>query len=552
MRKRCKRVIGRVLLIAIVLGLGGGFAGCSGEEEGSVVEKKSPLYYLSTGLWNHKIIDVCFETSGYDTEKTWLRQVLKGQRSWEETGKLVFNFVGMCAPGATGLHVVLESLDYSSTIGPVNDLVTVHLMTADRVDCPARTYGWDLTPEECFKRTALHEFGHAIGLSHEANRADKPADCTAESGTNLGDTTVGTFDLSSIMITWGGTCAPVDNLSGLDRTGIARVYGNRDGDVPHLGDFDGDGRDDMLCHDTVNGSKWVDLAEVGGQFSGADWSTGASWCNHDTGKLLKGDFDGDHRIDLMCLDVASGDIWIDYASTTGQFGGTDWYSASSLCGGNREAQIYVGDFNGDQRDDLFCLFPSYGLKSIDFADINGHFGGVDWSRFDGWCSQSTGRLFVGDFTGEGRSDLLCFDISTGAKQFDYADINGHLDGTDWSSSTTWCSRATGELIIGDFNGDHRDDLLCHDVANGSKWIDYADTSGHFTGTNWSSTAIWCVGGQQRLYVGDVDGDMRDDFLCHDTRTGDKWIDLADTAGQFGGTDFYRAAQWCNHDAGILR
>jgi len=53
-------------------------------------------------------------------------------------------------------------------------------------------------------------------------------------------------------------------------------------------------------------------------------------------------------------------------------------------------------------------------------------------------------------------------------------------------------------------------------------------------------------------VGDVDGDMRDDFLCHDTRTGDKWIDLADTAGQFGGTDFYRAAQWCNHDAGILR
>ena len=45
-------------------------------------------------------------------------------------------------------------------------------------------------------------------------------------------------------------------------------YGQED---LHLGDFNGDGNTDMLCHDPINGDKWVALATTDGQFPWTTW-----------------------------------------------------------------------------------------------------------------------------------------------------------------------------------------------------------------------------------------------------------------------------------------
>jgi hypothetical protein len=45
--------------------------------------------------------------------------------------------------------------------------------------------------------------------------------------------------------------------------------------------------------------------------------------------------------------------------------------------------------------------------------------------------------------------------------------------------------------VGDANGDRRDDLFCHDVTTGQKWVDYADTAGHFNGGDWTLADGWC-------------------------------------------------------------
>ncbi|WXH31973.1 hypothetical protein WA016_05953 [Myxococcus stipitatus] len=37
----------------------------------------------------------------------------------------------------------------------------------------------------------------------------------------------------------------------------------------------------------------------------------------------------------------------------------------------------------------------------------------------------------------------------------------------------WCHHSGSQLLTGDFNGDGRADLLCHDVSSGTKWFAYS-------------------------------------------------------------------------------
>ena len=46
----------------------------------------------------------------------------------------------------------------------------------------------------------------------------------------------------------------------------------------------------------------------------------------------------------------------------------------------------------------------------------------------------------------------------------------------------WC--LGNELFVGDFNGDGRDDILCHRISDGYKWISHANPNGTFSQTTW--------------------------------------------------------------------
>ena len=225
-----KKINNLRLLGLSTFALASGLLGCTsgGDLDGDLLSKGQELYYLSTNQWDAKIINVCFETSGLSTEKAWVKEVLKGQRSWEEAGNVNFTGFGSCSTSSTGIRVTLGSSAFAEYLGAINNIARVTLPVQTGVEsvyprCSGQSPA--LNREQCIKTEVLHEFGHTLSITHEQNRPDKPSACTAtpQPAAGGGDATYGTFDVQSILAYGGGSCVYSANLSPLDRRGIDRI-----------------------------------------------------------------------------------------------------------------------------------------------------------------------------------------------------------------------------------------------------------------------------------------------------------------------------------------
>jgi hypothetical protein len=541
------RALRAAACIIVGVGIPAACATEPGEQSDVLGTSSQPLYYRTNVVWDHRDISVCWNFSGFATQKEIVRQVLQGQRSWSSAANV--NFVGFGDCGSADIRINQDGTNRSE-VGQQSGGTDVWIdfgsdMTTQWTVCVLH----GLNEEQCIETNVLHEFGHALSFLHEQNRDDVavPSECSSQTDDGLdGDATYGDFDVQSVV----AYCNSAVELSIIDRRGLDYIYGPRVGDAPQLGDFNGDGRDDIMCRDVISGEEFIDYANSSGQYGGTDWNAAVGWCNSTLlRRVLQGDFNGDSRTDLLCFDVGSGQRFVDYANSSGEFGGTDWNNTSGWCDGAESRRLYVADANGDGRDDLVCHDRVSGTRWVDHASSSGQFGGTDWTSSSGWCDNGpTRRLFVGDFNGDGRDDLLCHDIDSGGKWIDYASSSGQYGGTDWSNSSSgWCDNEGSAIFVGDFNGDGRSDIVCHNGENGFRSVDLADSSGQFGGTDSTASNSWCDNNGSRLFVGDANGDGRDDLVCHNLATGGKFVDYASSSGAFSGTD-WNASGWCDNES----
>ena len=170
------------------------------------------------------------------------------------------------------------------------------------------------------------------------------------------------------------------------------------------GDFNGDGKDDVAKAFDQGGLGTVDVhVSNGSSFSMQRWATGQGWF-WDAQKWVVGDFNGDGKDDVAKVFNDNGLASVDvHVSNGSSFSMQRWATGQ---GGFWDAQKWVvGDFNGDGKDDLAKAFTDGGLASIDVHLSTGSgFGMQRWATRQGgfWDAQ---QWLAGNFNGDGKGDL---------------------------------------------------------------------------------------------------------------------------------------------------
>ncbi|MBJ2120950.1 VCBS repeat-containing protein [Arthrobacter sp. MSA 4-2] len=232
-------------------------------------------------------------------------------------------------------------------------------------------------------------------------------------------------------------------------------------------DFDGDWNNDLMARVTATG----DLRLYRGKGNGAVWAgtrIGAGW-----GPLnaleTPGDFNGDGKADVLAREAATGYLWLYRGNGTGGWlprvrVGTGWNVFNSIVG--------PGDFNGDQFVDVLARERSTGYLWLYRGNGTGGWlprvrAGTGWNSFNSIVGP-------GDFNGDGRVDLLARETATGYLWlYPGNGAGGWLPrvrvGSGWNS-------LTAVMSPGDLNGDRTADVVGRD-RQGNLWLYRGNGSG---------------------------------------------------------------------------
>jgi uncharacterized repeat protein (TIGR01451 family) len=228
-----------------------------------------------------------------------------------------------------------------------------------------------------------------------------------------------------------------------------------------LSDFNRDGTADIIWQDPVSGlaQVWLLGGAQGTSIIGAANLTASNpW--HIVGV---GDFNGDGRPDVVWQDPVTGaaQVWF-----LGGAQGNVVTGAITLNGGNAWRIMSIADFNGDGHPDLFWQDPVTGLAQIWL--MGGAQGITLLSAVNLTASNPWKIVGTGDFNGDGRPDVLWQDPVSGAVQVWY--LGGALGNVVTSATNLTASNTWRIVSIGDFNGDGHPDVVWQDPVSGASQV----------------------------------------------------------------------------------
>ena len=299
-----------------------------------------------------------------------------------------------------------------------------------------------------------------------------------------------------------------------------------------VADVNHDGVSDIVTADCANGTITVFLGNGSGSFG-----TGRSFpAGHIVGAVALADMNGDGKLDAVVSDFYSYDVMVLPGNGDGTF------SAPTIAyplGGEIWSGPLIADFNGDARPDIVIPSAVYGeWFSLQFlANIaNGTFAGQNDYFYPNAAPGSVADAYglaSADLNGDGLPDFVVGNFS------DDATIGVTVFLSDRTTKTLHYAANYGSggdleyVALADVDGDGKLDLIASELANtvGNILIFLGNGDGTFQSVP-TIIPVTSVAGLGQLVVGDFDGNHKPDIAVLDvgiyspdyqSTTGNVWV-----------------------------
>jgi RHS repeat-associated protein len=272
---------------------------------------------------------------------------------------------------------------------------------------------------------------------------------------------------------------------------------------PLYADFNGDGKTDFLYYQLKNS-----YSDYKGQDNATLYlSTGNSFSKKNITIALQanfygfllGDFNGDGLTDVIQICRSSSSSYTFYFYL---FNGSSFTISGSFTSGSPVA--YVGDFDGDGKDEVFTKEEKKIFRRPDTGNVTS----TQTTGMDSTSLVLTGpyinRQFTIDFNGNGKTDIMMV-YSDSCKVFE-------LNGSAWQTiirSDELKNQYNFYMQPGDFNGDGKTDVLVKKYTSSTVYEYYLLIS---KGNKFEKKDLSDLGITGEVTVGDFNGDGKTDLV----------------------------------------
>lgn len=173
------------------------------------------------------VIPVCWENPAAGSEENRAAVKAAAEETWAANSRIEFVGWGRCSYTQRGIRILIadrgpHTRGLGAALNERRDGMLLNFTFQDWGTLCGRN---EEMRQNCIRAIAIHEFGHAIGFSHEHNRWDRPGECTAPSQGSDGTAILTPYDPESVMNYCFNMYSNGGSLSDMDVQGLHVFYG---------------------------------------------------------------------------------------------------------------------------------------------------------------------------------------------------------------------------------------------------------------------------------------------------------------------------------------